>query len=166
MPRMIVPSRTTGFGWCTWDRARPSAGGCRLPGCRAFSAVRERVGRPRPGHVGPERVMLGGKSRRTTLRFGPWLARPRAGPVHRSVVGDKPARYSPAGALADDTDGSAMRIAVRMTVTALVGCLLAGGAGGRSAPPKSLAGVSVRGAAAPADTRAARAARAQARPRP
>src|SRR5258708_12167959 len=89
--------------------SRRSAGGCRLPGCRAFSAVREGVGRPRPGHVGPERVMLGGKSRRTPLRFGPWLARPRAGPVHRSVVGDKPARYSPAGALADDTDGSAHR---------------------------------------------------------
>src|SRR5258708_7391155 len=146
--------------------SRPSAGGGRPPGRPPLSSLPAPVGRPRPGHVGPERVMLGGKSRRTTLRFGPWLARPRAGPVHRSVVGDKPARYSPAGALADDTDGSAMRIAVRMTVTALVGCLLAGGAGGRSAPPKSLAGVSVRGAAAPADTRAARAARAQARPRP
>ncbi len=59
-----------------------------------------------------------------------------------------------------------MRIAVRMTVTALVGCLLAGGAVGCSAPPKSLAGVSVRGAAARADARAAWAARAKPTPRP
>ena len=59
-----------------------------------------------------------------------------------------------------------MRIAVRMTVTAAVSCLLAGGAVGCSAPPKSLVGVSVRGAAARAAARAAWAARAKPTPRP
>src|SRR5258708_36519869 len=64
---------------------------------------------------------------------------------------DKPSRYSPAGALADDADWSVMRVAARLTAIAVAGSIPAGVAGAcsaaASAPPKAPAGVNVQAAA-------------------